>query len=295
MIELQYRKASNLSDAAAFLRQMESPVNVLAGATNVMVDIRNKKITCGILLDISDISDISGISIVDGTIHIGALTTIEMIAASQLLRHEAPALSMAANVFADPLIRKRATVGGNLVNASPAADMAPSLLALDASVILRNQDKQRTMPLCEFFLAPGKTACEKDELLIAVEFAPSPKSAFVKLGLRKAMAISIATAAATLVCDMDGKIIDCRIGVGAVAPTPLRATLTERAVLSQVGNIAHMLEFCAADIEKTLLKEISPISDIRASAEYRRQIAPVVVKRALTSACCLREGDCHKE
>lgn len=292
-MNLQYYKADTLPEALSCLRQNGTTTTVLAGATNVMVDMRRQEIGDGLLLDIGALTALHGIGISDGIIRVGALTTVAELEASPLLRQQAAALAMAAAVFADPLIRKRATLGGNLVNASPAADLAPPLLALQATLVLQSDSATRRVPIEEFFCAPNKTVRAEHELLTAVEFAPCAHSSFVKLGLRNALAISVATAAAALSVAENGALCACRVALGALAATPRRAPALEQLVMARCAAPADIARLQSAELAAAVAESIAPISDIRASAEYRRQIAPVVAKRALSSAACGERGLRH--
>jgi carbon-monoxide dehydrogenase medium subunit len=173
-----------------------------------------------------------------------------------------------------------ATLGGNLCNASPAADSAPPLLTFDARVTLKSKTSERTMPLEHFFIAPGKTAMQPDELLTQIYIpAPPPDtgSAFIKIARVTA---DISQVCAAVRITRDGNTIhDARIALGSVAPTPVRATVAERDLIGQTFSpeLAEHIGIQAA-------QEISPISDVRATREYRQHIAAVIVRDALIRA-----------
>jgi CO/xanthine dehydrogenase FAD-binding subunit len=213
---------------------------------------------------------------------LGALTTLTTVLESPLLSGAATGLRAAAADFGSPLTRNRATLGGNIADASPAADTAVPLLALDASVELHSARRgQRTLPLAEFFLAPRRTRRAPDELLTALTWPTPPSTAtggFVKLALRDAMAVAIVSVGVVL--EWQGDVCQRgRIALGAVAPTPVRALRGEALLAGQrldAERIAACANACAADA--------SPIDDVRGSAGYRRQMITVLVRRLLTQA-----------
>lgn len=261
----------------------------IAGGTNVIADLRAGKHEPTALVDLSRLTELRGIrrensmprSSGHGHIVIGGGATITELLHDPLVAEHAPALAQAARVFANPLIRNRATVGGNLADASPAADTAPPLLALDAEVELASAQGTRRVPLADFLVGVRRTLRRPDELLTAVRFPVATDdaratSAFHKLGLRKADAISVLSAAVAVAFDDAGRCASARIALGAVAPRPLRATAAEAVLLGEkltpavIGEAARLAGEAA-----------SPISDIRGSAAYRRQVTEVVVRRLL--------------
>ncbi|NLF79755.1 MAG: hypothetical protein GX572_01020 [Clostridia bacterium] len=286
MKDFAYHKAPDLKSVQQLLTEFAEHALPVAGGSNVMVDIRNGRLNDRELIGISDIAELQGLRFSRGKIIIGAATKISEIAVSQLLAAKAPALWMAAQVFADPIIRNSATVGGNLAYASPAADLAPPLLALNADLLLLKKGGKRKLPLADFFLGVNHTALEPGELIASVEFAANARSAFYKLGLRNAMAISIATAAAAVKRVRDGSISEIRLAMGSVAPRPVRCLHAEQFLLGK-----QALHIDPEALAQALVWDISPIDDIRASAVYRRAMAPVLMQRAIARAC----GGCADE
>ena len=259
----------------------------IAGGTNVIADLRAGKHEPAALVDLSRLAELRGIrrenSMPRSSGHshmvVGGGTTITELLRDPLIAEQASALAQAAQVFANPLIRNRATVGGNLVDASPAADTAPPLLALGAEVELASAAGTRRVPLADFLVGVRRTLRRPDELLTAVIW-PIPgqrsASAFPKLGLRQADAISVLSAAVAVTVDGAGRCACARIALGAVAPRPLRAAAAEAVLAGEkltpavIGEAARLAGEAA-----------SPISDIRGSAAYRRQVTEVVVRRLL--------------
>lgn len=283
MGDFTYLAPRTLQEALAALHEAGESARVIAGCTNVAPDIRAKKIRSGVLVDIKNVGDLQFITEEGATVRIGAATTIARLLESQLIREKAGILWEACKRFADPLVRNLATIGGNLANASPAADTAVPLLALGASVQVESVAYGlRKLPLESFFLGPNKTALRPGELLTAVEFTvpgATARGAFFKFGLRRSMAISLVSLAVLLRVD-GGTIGEARVALGAVAPTPVRARETEEFLRGKA--VTHEVVEEAA---RRVGSEIWPISDVRASREYRRYLAGILLKRALERTC----------
>lgn len=234
------------------------------------------------LLNIRRIEGLGGIEATSGEVRIGATTTVSEIRRSAALADVAPVLVEAAERFASDQIRNAASLGGNLCNASPAGDMAPPLLVLDASVELAcwrdGAVQTRRVPLERFFVGPGKTARRPEELLTAVVF-DRPAAGFVgrfrKSGPRPALEIStVSTALGARIAD--GRLHDVRVAMGSVAPTPLRARHVEAALEGKPLDAAAIAAAVAATAE-----DVKPIDDVRASAWYRSHLARVFVEEVL--------------
>ncbi|MDO4582263.1 MAG: xanthine dehydrogenase family protein subunit M [Bacillota bacterium] len=279
--------APDLKTALNILDREKEKAKPVAGATNIMVDIRDGKLNDKILVGIQDIKELRGVKFNRGKIYIGALTTISELADSLLLEKKAPALFQAAQVFADPIVRNSATVGGNIAYGSPAGDAVAALMGLKADVIVARKGGKRRIPIEEFHTGVNKNVMAANELIVAVEFAVNPHSAFYKLALRNSMAISQVTVAVSVRQDRAGKITDAVIALGAVAPKVVRAYSVEKAIIGKPFG-----DEVIAAIAPALKKDIKPIDDIRGSGEYRATVAPVLVKRVLAKACgvCLNEG-----
>lgn len=277
MNQFNYISPKNKEEALRILKEERVKACIVAGCSNVLPNIRDKNLTLKFLVDISDIEELRGINKKKGKICIGPLTTIAELINSELILKESKVLIQAAEQFADPLVRNSATIGGNLVTASPAADMAVPLLTLDALVKIESVGQKREVKLRDFFLEPGKTVLQDDEMIVGIEFEQSDinkNGYFIKLGQRKAMAIAIASIAVNLEVKQN-KIIQIRIAMGSVAPTPIKLTVTEEFLKDKVINDKLVEE--AMD---RVREEVEPISDIRASAEYRRYVSGILFKRA---------------
>jgi carbon-monoxide dehydrogenase medium subunit len=279
--EIEYIRVSELDEALRLLSRKED-VKVLAGGTDLVVDMKIGRYRPKTVIDISGIKDLRYIVDEGDKVRIGALTRMQDIVESPVIREKLPVLAEAVSMLGSWQIRNMATVGGNLCNASPAADSAPPLLVHEARIKLASIEGTREIPITEFFVGPRKTAMYKTELLQEVivpydaDFAKS--YSYVKLGRRNAFTLSV-VAVATVLKVRDGVFEDVRIALNAVAPTPVRARSVESFLKGrEVGSEA---------IEKAselVLNDISPISDVRASAEYRKHASKILVKDTLLKA-----------
>jgi len=255
---------------------------LLAGGTDVALRA-NRKITA--LVDISQLG-LSYIKSQKRALHIGATTTMADLEQSSLVQQLAGGiLAQAAASCGSVQTRNMATVGGNLANASPSADTATPLLVMDAHVVLQGTRSKRMVPLADFFTAPHKTVANGSlmtEIVIPAS-KPNTRWCFLKFG-RTNLDISLVNVAAGISLDKRGKCVSVKIALGAVAPVPLRCLKAESILLGQV--VDEKLIQAAAD---AAAQEIDPISDVRASADYRREISRVLVRRALTDCIEHRE------
>lgn len=275
--EFNLLRPATLSEALDMLTG--AGVMPIAGGTNVIADLRAGKHDPQALVDLSRLAELRGVRRENGHVVMGGGATISELLCDPLVAGHACALLQAARVFANPLIRNRATVGGNLADASPAADTAPPLLALDAEVELASASGVRRVLLADFLVGVRRTLRRPDELITAIRWpvpAGRSASAFHKLGLRKADAISVLSAAVALTFDDAGRCASARIALGAVAPRPLRAAAAEAVLAGEELTPAVIAEAARLSGEAA-----SPISDIRGSATYRRQVTAVVVRRLL--------------
>lgn len=275
-----YYRPTTLDETLTAMERLEGNFCVLAGGTDLLVGMKEKRGRHPALLDIKAVPELGGIRADNGAICLGATATTRAIAESALVRERLPLLSQALKLLGSMQIGNRATIGGNLSNASPAADSAPPLLALGASVKLVGKARERWVPLDSFFVGPKKSVID-GELLAEVRIPASAKGRglFCKLGPRNAPEdICIVSAAVYGVPDAAMKIWkELRIALGAVAPTPIRARHAEERLKDQPLETKVVEEAARIAAEK----DAQPISDIRGSAEYRRAMVHVLVKRAL--------------
>ena len=282
-----YRAPKSLEEAAEILRA--GNVTVFAGGTDVMPQSQAGRLQFQrVLMNVQRVPELKGITAQGTALRIGALVTITELLESALVRERLNLLWQACDHFASDQIRNAATVGGNLCNASPAGDTLVPLLALNAIVELAAKPngalERRRVPLAQFLLGPGSTCRAGTELLSAVEVPLPPAGfagAFYKHGTRPGLDIS--TISLAVGARHDGKVLrDVRVAFGAVAPTVIRAPRTE-AVLEGCSPDAGTLEAAS----QAALGEIHPISDLRASDWYRRELIHNMLIRALSHVCQL--------
>jgi len=277
MNQFKYISPKTKEEVLEILKQKKSEACIVAGCTNVLPYIKDKKLSEKLLLDICGIEELNYIKKNECEIYIGAGTNISDLINSKIIKEECNILYQAAEQFADPTIRNSATIGGNLADASPAADAAPPLLVLDAVLKVESMDGKREISLKDFFIGPRKTVLHDDEMITSIKIKDdsiNKNGCFIKLGLRQAMAISLATVALILEVEKD-KVTDIRIAMGSIAPTPLRLIKVE----GLLKNKKIEDELIEEAIEK-VREEVKPIGDVRASAEYRRYVSGILFKRA---------------
>ncbi len=289
MRDFEYLAPKTVSEALELLARLGPEAVVMAGGTDVMVSLNERAFTPGTVVHIDRLEELRSIREGQESLVIGALVTMADLAASPIVKVKAAALAEAARQSAGPLVRNLGTIGGNLGTASPAGDLIVALMALDATVVLASAGGTREVPVEQFCLAPKKHCLGADELIkeIVVPVAAGASgSAFQKLGKRKAMSISVANAAAAVTVSADGKRFErVRVALGSVAPTVVRATRFESALSVASANPQNIAQ--AAQLVK---EDISPITDIRATAEYRAEVAGVLAARAVEDALARATG-----
>jgi carbon-monoxide dehydrogenase medium subunit len=274
---MEYFRPRTVSEALACLRKWKGKGILIAGGTNVIPDLRARRVRPDVLIDISRIKNLTSIREEKKSIRIGALTTISALASSPIIEKQASILSQAANQIGNPLVRNRATIAGNLAQGSPAADTAVPLLALEAIVVIMGKTEKH-VPIEKFFVGPNRTVLKRDEMIKEVvipKFNSRTRTACFKLGLRNSMAISVVSIALS----MEMEKMYCkkaRIGFGAVAPRPIRAYHIEK-MLENKELTERLIGTCC----EMAREEVRPISDIRASKEYRMEMASVLLRRLL--------------
>lgn len=282
-----YRSPKSLEEATEILRG--GNVTVLAGGTDLMPQSQAGRLQFQpVLMNVRHVPELNGIAEQGTAVRIGALVTVTELLESALVRERLNLLWQACDHFASDQIRNAATIGGNLCNASPAGDTLVPLLALDATVVLASKPngtlQSRRVPLAQFLLGPGRTCRTSAELLAAVE-VPLPPAGFTgvfyKHGSRPGLDISTISIAVGARRD-GGKLRDVRVAFGSVAPTPIRAPRTEAALEGRPPD-AGTLEAAS----QVALQEVRPISDLRGSDWYRRELIHNMLKRALTHVCQL--------
>lgn len=281
MKDVAYHAPETLAEALKLLGKNGHGLKVLAGGTDL---VRNMNLEFAVpdgFLWIGQLG-LEYIRSREGRIHIGAATRMQTAGASKLLQSKAAALATAAGRLAAPPVRSLATLGGNLCNASPAADTACAMLALGADVVLASRRGTRTVALDAFFKGPGKTVLRPDELMTEILIRPTGKgegSAYEKVGRRQALTLAVLNAAARVKLDARGRCREVCIAIGAAAPVPLRAVKAEAVLRGE-----PFTEQAVEEAARTAVGEIRPIDDVHGTAWYRRQLTRALVGRALRRA-----------
>jgi len=279
--DFEYYSPSTLREACLTLARLKGGAKVLAGGTDLLTDMKNGVIAPLALVSLKGIPAIRKIAYVPGKgVVIGACATQNDLVNSPVLQERYPSICGTAHAMANNQIRNRGTAGGNLVSAVPSADLPPILIALKANVTLAGPEATRTVLLEEFFLAPRRSVITAQEILseIILPDQETTRSAYLKFGLRRSGALAVVGVAASVEAT-NGHVDDVRIVLGAVAPTPIRALGAEQLLKGQ-----HVTEALLEDVGRTAADECKPISDIRGSDEYRRDMVRVFTKRALRKA-----------
>ncbi|MCC7163976.1 MAG: xanthine dehydrogenase family protein subunit M [Anaerolineae bacterium] len=282
--EFEYHAPTTVNEVAELLSEYGDSARVMAGGTDLLVQMKMERRRPAHVISLQRINELHTIT-QNGALTIGAATAIRALDQYVTLNHPSlgarlESLSAACNLFSSVQIMHMATLGGNLCNASPAADTAPVLLTCDATVTIKSKTAEKTVPLADFFVGPGKTILGPNEFVTYIQIplpAQNTGSAFRKIS-RVVADISQVCAAVTIV--RDGNIVqDARIALGSVAPVPFCAEQARAALVGEtfgpelaehVGNLAA--------------QEIKPISDVRATSAYRRSVAFVIVRDALMQA-----------
>jgi CO/xanthine dehydrogenase FAD-binding subunit len=275
----RYVKIKTLSELIE--RIQDKQAQILCGGTDLMVKMSSGMIHSQFLLDISDTEELRGIDGCDDHIAIGAATTISEVLANELVADKLPLLRKVLCTIGSTQIRNRATLGGNLVNASPAADSAIPLLLYEASVDITGTNGNRRMLIEDLLLGPGKTALNTDEVItrILIPLPTAPFGSFFhKVGRRKAMVIAIASLGALFKVE-DGRINEIRLAAGSVAPRPIRMRALEGQLAGQAITKALIEQ-----AKGTAANAVSPIDDVRASSAYRRDVISELVARVVSLA-----------
>jgi CO/xanthine dehydrogenase FAD-binding subunit len=283
---VSFAAATTVDEALAALADGARPV---AGGTDLVVGARQGKAPLPqALVAIHRVAELRGIAESDGAIRLGALATHAEIASHPVVVHRFTALADASAIVGSHATRAHGTLGGNLMNASPAMETGGPLICLDAAVTLRSAYATRTVPVSELFAGPGSTTAHADELLVAVAVpAPSPGSgsAYVRLEYRRQMEIAVVGATAVVVLD-GTTVTDARLAITALAPTIRRVPDAEAALAGSDGGDAEVGAAAAA-----VAAAAAPISDVRASERYRTAMAAVIARRAIGFALARARGE----
>lgn len=273
-----YYTPTSVEETLRLLADHGSDARLIAGGTDLLIELERGIRRASVLIDISRVPGLDGIALEDDALRIGPLVTHNRLVASQIVAKRAGVLAQAAWTVGAPAIRNRGTLGGNLITASPANDTIPALWVLGAHLVLRSVRGERTVPIAEFYRGVRQVDLAPDEMLVEVRVPPmhpGERGVFLKLGLRRALAISLVNTAVVVRLE-EGRITRARIALGSVAPTIIRVPEAEGILVG--GPLSEEQVERAADLAA---RAAVPIDDIRAGAEYRRRMVRVLVRRAL--------------
>jgi carbon-monoxide dehydrogenase medium subunit len=275
-----YHEPATVTEAVELLSEEGVHSAVLAGGTFLLVQMKMERTAPERLVNVAALPELSGIEGSDDGLDVGGMTTIWELRNAAEVQRRYTALAEACAAFGSTQIQLTGTIGGNICNGSPASDTVPALVAFDAEVALTGPDGDRTMSVEEFLVGPGETAIDDGELLTSIhlpEPAEGTGSAFVKVSRVRAD-LAKASAAATIVRDGD-RVVDCRLTFGAVAPTVVRARSAEEMLIGE-----RFSSELALHAGREAMENVSPIDDVRSSAEYRRRVVKALCHDALHAA-----------
>jgi CO/xanthine dehydrogenase FAD-binding subunit len=282
-VKFDYYKVNTIAGAIEILETMGEKAKILAGGTDLLVGVKNGKFSPETIIDITPISSLSEIKDEENQIKIGAAVTHANIC-NTLKNMDSGfiALAEASSQLGSPQVRNLATIGGNVCNAAPSAETAPALIALNCNAIITGPSGNREMKLEDFFKGPSKNALEDFEILtdLQIERQPSASgSAYLRLSSRNALDLAVVNVGVFVKLDSSEKIESARICLGAVAPTPVRALKAENVLVGESFS-DNLLE----EAGRLAKMDAVPITDVRASASYRKEMVGVLTKRALKIA-----------
>ena len=275
----EYFKPDNLEQVHELIMSSPIPAKVSAGCTDITIQLSQKDSPPTRLISLKNIRELSGIRQSEGgDIFIGATVSHADVAQSPLLIRVFPALARASGLVAAPSIRNMGTIGGNICNASPSADTAPPLLAYDAKAVIWKSAAEKVIPVDKMFVGPSASILKADEVLKGFVLKPQNGliADFEKLGIRRAMEIALVNVCIAIQLNDNNVCKKIRIALGAVAPTPMRTKKAEAKITDRI--ISRSLITQTAE---TAMNEIAPITDIRASAGYRKKMVGALVEKIL--------------
>jgi carbon-monoxide dehydrogenase medium subunit len=278
-----YHEPVSLDEAVRLLAAADEDARVLAGGTDLVVDMKTGRVQPSTVVNLKRISGLDAVEDDEGRTRIGALTKVTAVEVSRLVQDRHPALAQAASTLASPPVRGLATIGGNVGRASPASDLGPALIVHDAWAVVTGVAGSREELVEDLYVAPGATSLAQSDIIthfVLPQPLPGFGSAHVKLGKRgSGTDIALAGVSASVVAGGDGAIVDCRVVFASLGPTPFRAVGTESLLRSKLPTEALL-----AAAAETASGEARPIGDMRASASYRSTLARVLTLRALRGA-----------
>jgi len=282
MVEIEYFAPESIQEAILLLSKYAERAKIIAGGTDLLIQMRKEATLPDCLINIGGIYNLDYINYDETNgLMIGALTTISSLESSTLIQRKFSILARTASKLGTPVIRNRATIGGNICNAAPSADSAPALIVLDAKVRIVGADGEKTVSIEDLFTGPGQTIIKPDQMLTEIQIPDlPPQSGGVYIKQTRRQGVDLAVAGVAALVTMEGNILrDVKIALGAVAPTPIRAKSAE-GILEGKRLDDRLLE----EADQAASHESSPIDDVRSSADYRRKLVTALVKRAVRQA-----------
>ncbi|MEM1623529.1 MAG: xanthine dehydrogenase family protein subunit M [Sulfolobales archaeon] len=276
--KFEYYKPRDLREALELLNSIEG-AKIVAGGTDLVVDLKYRRVAPKALIDVSELGELRFIRVGGNYIEIGSAVTMQELAESELVRRSLPLLAEAVEMIGSWQIRNLATIGGNICNASPAADSIPPLLTYDAELELVSLNGLRTISIEKFFTGPKRTVLERGEILRSIKVPLSRQKfgwSYIKVGRTSFDLAKVSVA--VLLRTEDGIVSEVRIALGSVAPTPVRARTTEKSITGM------SLEKAAVRASELVVSEIAPIDDARSTAWYRYHVAKTLVRDAMWKA-----------
>ena len=282
MPALAYTAPSSVEEAVRALAGASGLAKVLSGGTDLLVQLRSGRAKPGLIVDIKSIPGMSSIREQDGGYVVGAATPGAVIGESEALQRAWPGVVEAANLIGSTQIQGRASLAGNLCNASPAADSVPALIAARATCVIAGANGQREVPVASIATGPGRTSLNRDEFIIAFHLPKRPPraaDAYLRFIPRTEMDIAVVGAGVNVTLDPSGVCTDARVVLGAVAPT---AVLVPEAAAALIGRMLD--ETALAALDQAARRACKPIDDKRGTIEYRTKVAGVLARRTATIA-----------
>jgi CO/xanthine dehydrogenase FAD-binding subunit len=279
---LAYTAPSTIEEAVRALAGASGVAKVLSGGTDLLVQLRSGRAKPDLIVDTKNIPDISGIRERDGGFVIGAATPSAVIGECEALRQAWPGVVEAANLIGSTQIQGRASLAGNLCNASPAADSVPALIAARATCVVAGANGRREVPVESIVTGPGRTSLSRDEFIVAFHLPrrqPRSADAYLRFIPRTEMDIAVVGAGVSVTLDAAGVCTDARVVLGAVAPTALLVADAAAALLGRALDATAL-----AGLDQAARRACKPIDDKRGTIEYRIKVAGVMARRAATIA-----------
>jgi CO/xanthine dehydrogenase FAD-binding subunit len=279
--KFEYKKPRSLRETLRILDIKGAGARILAGGTDLILQIKQGQVCPSLLVDVKNVRELNRLSWNESEgLRIGAAVPLGKVLTFAAISERYDILAQACSVIGSMQIRNRGTVGGNICNAAPSADSAPALLCLGARAIVASKNGTRKVNLGTFFKAPGKTCIGADELLVEIDIPTPPAHSagcYMRHTTREEMDIAVVGVASFLtIAPRSKKLKEVRIALGAVAPTPLRVHGAEALLIGK-----PVTERTIEEVAEKAAEEAKPITDIRASAEYRRELVKVLTRRAL--------------